>query len=388
MMHKILSLIHVNKLLFTLSAVGLYFMSIPVVTATEPTVLKNPYADINWDRVKPYMANLHSHTIYSDGRAEPDQLINAYADAGYAILAITDHDNYYTRRRGERDPGSTHETTWPWTRWIDEQPTRIWKSGDMETAAFYPDLGSQGMLAIRGNELTSDPHIVSLFNDCGFPNRIRTPNVEHDHERIRCVKEKAGLAFWAHPALYVPPHAWQARFNQSMENAISHFEEFLARYECMVGIEFNQNGVDSRLPELVVILDRLLEKHYRKHNIFVFGNDDTHQTSVADNAVLTIVIAEELTAEAVRHALERGHTFVGQRTATMPEFRRITVDEEAKTISLDIKNHDRIVWMKDGKEHSEGPQLDYSALSDSIVRFQITVGDVTFFSQALHIGER
>ena len=34
---------------------------------------------------------LHSHTTASDGLPEPDALVARYADAGFDVLAITDH---------------------------------------------------------------------------------------------------------------------------------------------------------------------------------------------------------------------------------------------------------------------------------------------------------
>jgi hypothetical protein len=35
--------------------------------------------------------NLHAHTTYSDGTYTPAQLVNIYKDAGYDVLAVTDH---------------------------------------------------------------------------------------------------------------------------------------------------------------------------------------------------------------------------------------------------------------------------------------------------------
>src|SRR5260370_8570968 len=37
-------------------------------------------------------ANLHLHTIFSDGELAPNELIRAHAAAGFAAIAITDHD--------------------------------------------------------------------------------------------------------------------------------------------------------------------------------------------------------------------------------------------------------------------------------------------------------
>ncbi len=42
-----------------------------------------------------YKANLHSHTIISDGHMTPEQMRDWYKANGYSILAITDHSKYF-----------------------------------------------------------------------------------------------------------------------------------------------------------------------------------------------------------------------------------------------------------------------------------------------------
>ncbi len=37
--------------------------------------------------------DLHTHTSYSDGKLHPEELVKLYAEQGFDILAITDHDN-------------------------------------------------------------------------------------------------------------------------------------------------------------------------------------------------------------------------------------------------------------------------------------------------------
>ena len=360
-------------------AAGLIVVPLAQGDATGPQVLKNPYADVDWDHVNQYKANFHSHTIYSDGRAEPDQLIHNYAEAGYDILAVTDHDNYHTTREGERETVPTTSPTWPWTNWIPERPSQIWHRGGIETSAFYPDLGERGMLAIRGNELTTHPHIVSLFNDCGFPDRDQT-----EGERMDCIAEKGGLSYWAHPADYVPGGRWEDNVvDTSWEEAADYFGEYIAGHEHKLGIEMQLGGRLEREREL---LGRLLETYYRDHDLFIMGSDDSHSTSVSSSAVITIVLAEELTEEAVRRALKRGHNFVGERVDAHPQFNGIAVDEEANTITLDIEHHDSVTWIKNGEIFHEGEALDYSAVEDAILRFEVNVGDAVFYSQAFHIG--
>ena len=44
---------------------------------------------------KQYRANLHSHTNLSDGTLTPEQMVQAYQEKGYSVLAITDHEAPY-----------------------------------------------------------------------------------------------------------------------------------------------------------------------------------------------------------------------------------------------------------------------------------------------------
>jgi hypothetical protein len=39
-----------------------------------------------------FKGNLHAHTANSDGDATPDEVVAWYRDAGYDLLALTDHD--------------------------------------------------------------------------------------------------------------------------------------------------------------------------------------------------------------------------------------------------------------------------------------------------------
>ncbi len=363
--------------------------------AEGPRVVKNPYSDIEWGEVKAYRANFHSHTVISDGRAEPGELIHLYADAGYHILALSDHDNGYNHREGERDLRETYihrddrdrvptsETTWPWTRWIDEKPTKIWVYGGIESSAFYPDLGEEGMLAVRGAELSSSPHISSLFNRCGWPDHDRT-----DDDRLSCVEKHGGLAFWAHPTHYVPGGPWEDRFfdEQTWEEAVEFFGHYIAEYDSLLGFEMNVHDVHGgRVDRDRELFDRLLERYYREHDIFIEGSDDNHGTRVAEDATLTLVLASELTEDAVRHALKNGHTFVGPRAESYPRFNGIEVDDDAQTISLDIDNHDKIRWIRDGRDHATGSVLDYSEIEDAMVRFEIDLDGATFYSQGFYI---
>ena len=368
--------------LLTILTTGILFAGI--VQANGPTVLKNPYDGINWEAVQHYKANFHSHTVKSDGRAEPDELINMFADAGYNILAIADHDVNYRVREGERDPGPTHKTTWPWTRWIDEKPSQIWVYKGMQSSAFYPDLGDRGMLAVRANELSQTPHLLSLFNDCGYTSRDQT-----EDNRMSCIRDKDGLAFWAHPTFYVPGGSWEDRFfdNVTMQEAVDHYANYIKRYQSTLGIEFTPRGLGRELDVSMKLLDTMLARHYPDHDIFIVGNDDTHLTYVEDDALHNIILAEELTEESIKHALRNGHTIVARRIeGNPPRIKRIEVNEENRQIVVDIDRADEITWIKNGQKYATGNTIDYSGFPEAVLRFEFVSGGETFYSQAFYIA--
>ena len=39
-----------------------------------------------------FKANLHCHTIISDGKMTPEEIKEAYTSRGYSVVAFTDHD--------------------------------------------------------------------------------------------------------------------------------------------------------------------------------------------------------------------------------------------------------------------------------------------------------
>ena len=51
----------------------------------------NPYKDVDWQNSQTYKACLHTHTTASDGKVPLKEWLELYYNAGYDILAVTDH---------------------------------------------------------------------------------------------------------------------------------------------------------------------------------------------------------------------------------------------------------------------------------------------------------
>src|SRR5690554_3091239 len=97
--------------------------------------LINPYKMVDWKTFQQHKAALHVHTLQSDGYHMVSEVIDAYKEGGFTILALTDHDKMepnaqFTRGRIDwltfdevgtpfpRDPKPYNypfNTTWPWT---------------------------------------------------------------------------------------------------------------------------------------------------------------------------------------------------------------------------------------------------------------------------------
>lgn len=176
-----------NRILLLGLMVGL--LAIPMVNvveleAREVHLVLNPYENVDWDAAEPHKASFHSHTIASDGRDSPHKMVDHHHQAGFSILALTDHDL----------------ATYPWTAFEDMEPSayarRRFEDGIVESLAFQNrDPDALGMIAVAGSEVSREHDFLSLFSDFE----------PQGHELDTVLEEMAaysedGLAAMAHPS--------------------------------------------------------------------------------------------------------------------------------------------------------------------------------------------
>jgi predicted metal-dependent phosphoesterase TrpH len=103
------------------------------------------------------MIDLHTHTCYSDGRAEPAELVRAAAEMGLTALAITDHDNTRGSRIAralilpaglELVPGI--ELTTAWQKCTSAYTTAL---PDVDLLAYFVDFDSPAFQALEQDAL-------------------------------------------------------------------------------------------------------------------------------------------------------------------------------------------------------------------------------------------
>jgi hypothetical protein len=287
-------------------------------------LISNPYQDIDFNNY--YKSNLHMHSNQSDGDLSVADLVYSYCAHAYDILAITDHDTY-------PDPPDP-PTTWPWTNWITEEPTVINTiTSGMQTSAYYPDLSSGGVLAVRGNELTgcqsdTNTHVGSLLTDLGYAN---CPT-EGFNTYLQDIENLDGLAVFNHPG----------RHDQDANGYNEYFDVFS---KTVIGVEIHNYGAYDPIQDSRVLWDSVNAAREYDDLIWGFSNDDFHHSEPFRNYNRHYMT--ELTVNAFRTNITEGaftasYEITGTGDALTPLLTGVTI--EGSTISITCLNCDSVEW--------------------------------------------
>lgn len=251
----------------------------------------NPYESVDWNRFKPYKANLHTHTNLSDGKMNGKDVIDKYYNEGYSILSITDHNM----------------VTWPWSK-------------------FGKDPKKLNMLAVMGNEISNTNHLGSYFIDYNSKS-------SDEYRVLKEIGKKGGLAVLFHPG----------RYNRSL----SWYEKLYKRFDHLVGFEainmWNKYKYDEQT------WDKILTRLMPGRPVWGFANDDMHNARQAGLDWNTFYLSE-LSEKALKKAMKNGHFYFSSKVVVNdpkgkpPVINRILYDEKKNTITIKAQNYDKIEW--------------------------------------------
>lgn len=235
----------------------------------------------NVEGYKVYKADLHIHTLYSDGHVLPELRVReAWAD-GLDIIAITDHfenrkyaNDMLSFLKGHVPEGEKHE------RGVvsDKIDYNLPHNSSVSAAK------RQNIMLIRGIELSRNPSEYGHFN-CLFTTDNNTINDEDPEVAIRNARAQGAIIMHNHPG-------WRRK---SLDTHA--FEDRIYSEGLIDGIEVMNNG--EFYPKAI---DRAKELGF-----FISSNTDIHGTiaEVYQGQIrnFTMIMANELTDEAIREAL-------------------------------------------------------------------------------------
>ncbi len=331
------------------------------VPALAVSVVLNPYAEVDWETFGQHKANLHTHTTQSDGQGTPNEVVDAYHERGYTILAITDHNL----------------CTWPWTEFGSMERKGRALMGD-RAAEREPDVPSEernnpevpayedrdpdelGMLAIAGNEPSIHHHCNTFFVEYETRSRELEQTIEE-------VAELGGLVMINHPGRY-----FDAEEDGSIANeVVERYTKLFRTYDNVVGVEVINQGM--RYKHDVHLWDRMLTDLMPEYPAWGFSNDDMHSLARLGRD-WNVFVVEELSEDAVRAAMKSGQ-FYFSSVGTHPEAQRsveqtpiitrIVHDEDAGTITVEATSggsplpDGQFRWLSDSAVIHTGPTLAY-----------------------------
>ena len=246
-----------------------------------------------------YKANLHSHSVISDGKLTPEQLRDAYKAHGYSVLAITDHEimwdhtdlsdadflllNGYEAYVKERPEDGRFSKTCH-LNFIAKDPK--------ETRLICVDPAYVKYAAKHGLKAEDLPRVGELCHrryDAYWINRM-----------IREGNEAGYLVAYNHPG-------WSLESILDVGRIEGFYAMEIYNHDCATFSGFP--GDDGRL------YDQLLANG---KNIFCLANDDNHNKLPFDHPCcdsfggFNMIKAEELTYPAIIAALEKGHFYASQ----------------------------------------------------------------------------
>lgn len=235
----------------------------------------------NIEGYKVYKADLHTHTIYSDGHVLPELRVREAWAGGLDILAITDH--YEIRKyandmlsflKGHVPEGEKHERSTV----SDKIDYNLPHNSSVNTATRL------GILLIRGAEISRDPAKYGHFNAL-FTTDNNSINVEDPEVAIRNARAQGAIIMHNHPGWRrssLETHAFEDRI---------YSEGLIDGIEVMNNNEFYPKAID-RAKEL---------------GFFISSNSDIHgmisEVYFDQTRNFTMILAHELTEEAIREAL-------------------------------------------------------------------------------------
>ena len=244
-----------------------------------------------------YKADLHNHTIFSDGSVTPEFRIQEAWHDGLDVIAVTEHVEYrpYEGKMMNFLTGYVPKNVKPAnSNVIRSEATDAGILSDLNyPVKLYQNAAkAYGITVIPGAEITREPTVIGHYNAL-FTKDNNTIYAKDPMQSIRNAKAQGAIVMQNHPG-------WRRTSLDMME-----FEEKVYAENLIDGIEIVNGG--EFYPRAIT---RAL-----KNKFFMSSNTDIHGSTSEDYVIggngrrnMTFIFAQENTLEALREAMEAQRT--------------------------------------------------------------------------------
>ncbi len=329
--------------------------------------ITSPYSDVLdflGNNEYHYKTNLHTHSTYSDANNTMADMIAAFYDLDFDILAFAEHG--LLGKEWDKTPTIVplFRFQYLWhglRRHLTTEEYRQVLSGTYKTEKNLRTK-KRGLMCIprtiEANMFTlMKNHVNGYFTDDALEGKY---GKENDFETpIRVIEQSGGVSHINHPTDWLG--AYRDPSCAKVPENIRFFADLLRRYKSCLGIEV-LNMYDRPNRSDRILWDELLQKIIPEGNrtVFGFANSDAHRVCEIDTAFMDFIIPE-YTIENFREALEKGRFFSIARYAKnelgedfvgegpYPYVNGITIDDENDVIIISGINCNVIEWIADGE---------------------------------------
>lgn len=291
---------------------------------------------------KQYKANLHCHSVISDGKKTPQELKEMYKNHGYTILAITDH-----------------ETPCCHSDLNDESFLTITGyEGYIRNNPRYDAYGTEIHLNLFAREPKNETLICYQKEFCKYTteeqqakfkkvifDKPRACTVEYVNDYIRIAKENGYIVAFNHPY-------WSF---DTVENILA-YEGFFSMEMCNYS-SYLSNGLEYN----GALYNELLRRGKR---VFCHSADDNHNginlASPIDDSFggFTMIMPDEFTYSGVIDAMEKGEMY----SSMGPLFNEVSIEENRLHVECsDVKD----IFVHDGGKRHIGAHAEEGKLINS-----------------------
>ena len=299
-MKRTTALIMLAASILTASAQSIYYQDATNVDMARHTlrreVLRQEFVLPEVNGFKVYKADLHSHSIYSDGNVTPEYRVREAWVDGLDVLAITEHVEYrptegkmLTFLKGYHPADVKAINTSVTGKAADERGIMADLNLPIELAR--KAAVSYGITIIPGIEITRTPETIGHYNAL-FIEDANSIYAADPAASIRKAREQGALIMHNHPG-------WR-RKNLEM----TKFEQLVYGEKLIDGVEI-MNGSEF-YPSVV--------KRALDNKLFMAANTDIHSTTAMDytnqghRRNMTFILAKEASPESLKEALKKRRT--------------------------------------------------------------------------------
>lgn len=272
------------------------------------------YPDI--EGYKTLKADLHMHTVFSDGNVWPTIRVQEAIRENLDAISLTEHLEYQPHKEDIPHPD---------------------RNRSFELVKAMDEAEEHGLLIVHGSEITRSAPIG--HNNAVFISDANKLNVDQPETAFSEAKKQNAFVFWNHPA-------WDRQSPKGIP-IVSEFQKSRIKNGELHGIEVI-NSVDYSEEALTVALEQ---------NLTIMGTSDIHglidwdYTEKGNHRPITLVFAKEKSIASMQEALFSGRTvavyndlLVGREEFLKPllkasiEVDNVSYLEETQVLEVELKN--------------------------------------------------